>query len=111
MLSGEDLCSVGPISPIQDLAAQAAFGVTSVERNGHHYFAGLAQFPPALQQHALAAHPDLYVRSDVGRSSGAAQAWPRLQIRGGQLALGSVNAAPFGVPGEVDFSELPREAL
>ena len=103
VLSGEDLGNVGPISLIQDLAAQAAFGVTSIERNGHHYFAGLAQFPTALQAHALAAHPDLYVRAPAG--------WPRLDIRGGQLALGSVNAAPFGVPGEPDFSAMPRETL
>jgi len=111
VLSGEDLCSVGPISPIQDLAVQAALGVTSVERNGHHYFAGLAQFPTALQQHALAQHPDLYVRHDAGRSTGLTGAWPRLDIRDGQLAMGSVNAAPFGVPGEPDFSQIPRESL
>lgn len=103
VLTGEDLGNVGPISLIQDLAAQAAFGVTSVERNGHHYFAGLAQFPRALQEHARRAHPDLYVASDAG--------WPRLDIRAGKLALDSINHAPFGVPGEIDFSELPREVL
>ena len=100
-LSGEDLGNVGPVSVTQDLAAQAALGVTSVERNGHHYFAGLAQFPRAWQAHALAQHPDLYVRAPEG--------WPRLDIRRGRLAIGSVNAAPFGVPGEIDLSELKRE--
>ncbi len=103
VLSGEDLGNVGPISTLQDLAAQAALGVTSVERNGHHYFAGLAQFPRALQQHALVAHPDLYVP--------ARQGWPRLDLRAGQLAIGTVNAAPFGVPGEVDLSELTGGSL
>ena len=103
VLSGEDLGNVGPISTLQDLAAQAALGVTSVERNGHHYFAGLAQFPPALHAHALAHHRDLYVSSAAG--------WPRLDIRGGKLALGSVNAAPFGVPGEIDLSALKTEEL
>jgi hypothetical protein len=103
VLSGEDLANAGPIGLIQDLAAQAAFGVTSIERNGHHYFAGLSQFPPALQQHALTRHPDLYVR--------ASQGWPRLDIRAGRVAIGSVNAAPFGVPGQVDLSELPAESL
>ena len=106
VLSGEDLGNVGPISTLQDLAAQAALGVTSVERNGHHYFAGLAQFPVALQRHALAHHGDLYVRSAAGADS-----WPRLDVREGRLALGSVNAAPFGVPGEIDFSGLPPVAL
>ncbi len=103
VLSGEDLGNVGPISTLQDLAAQAALGVTSVERNGHHYFAGLAQFPRALQEHAVRRHPDLYVA--------AAQAWPRLDLRDGKLAIGSVNAAPFGVPGEVELSEIAGETL
>lgn len=103
VLSGEDLVNAGPIGLIQDLAAQAAFGVTSVERNGHHYFTGLSQFPRALQEHAITRHPDLFVR--------AAQGWPRLDIRGGRLAIGSVNAAPFGVPGDVDLSGLAAETL
>lgn len=103
VLSGEDLANVGPVALIQDLAAQAALGVTSVERNGHHYFAGLAQFPAAWQSHALTRHPDLFVRSAAG--------WPRLEVRDGRIALGSVNAAPFGVPGELDFSGLAGEPL
>jgi hypothetical protein len=98
LLSGEDLGSVGPLSPLPDLAAQAALGVTSVERNGHHYYQGLAQFPAALQEHALRHHGDLYVRTAAG--------WPRIAIRDGRLAIGSVNAAPFGLPGEVDLSGL-----
>ncbi|MDO8545420.1 MAG: hypothetical protein Q7S40_33685 [Opitutaceae bacterium] len=103
VLSGEDLANVGPVALIQDLAAQAALGVTSVERNGHHYFAGLAQFPRGWQEHAVARHHDLYVPTTAG--------WPRLDVRNGMLALGSVNAAPFGVPGELDFSGIPVEVL
>jgi L-alanine-DL-glutamate epimerase-like enolase superfamily enzyme len=103
VLSGEDLCSVGPFSPLPDLAAAAALGVTSVERNGHHYYTGLAQFPPAIQEHALRQHSDLYVRSEAG--------WPRLEIRDGRLALGSVNAAPFGIPGHPDLSALAAERV
>ena len=95
-MSGEDLGNVGPLSTLQDFAAHAALGVTSVERNGHHYFTGLAQFPRALQEHALRHHADLYVPMADG--------CPRLNIRDGKLALGSVNAAPFGIPGEVDLS-------
>jgi hypothetical protein len=103
VLSGEDLANAGPIGLTQDLAAQAAFGVTSIERNGQHYFAGLSQFPPALQRFALAQYPDLFVR--------APQGWPRLDIRDGRLRLDLVNAAPFGVPGEADLSELMSERL
>ena len=103
VLSGEDLANVGPIATLQDLATQAALGVTSVERNGHHYFAGLAQFPPALQDHALTHHGDLYMRTPQG--------WPRFDIRDGRIALGSVNAAPFGVPGEVDLAGIQVETV
>ena len=101
--SGEDLGSVGPISPLQDLAAQAALGITSVERNGHHYFAGLRQFPAALQEHARRYHSDLYVPMDDGV--------PRLDLRGGELRIGSLNAAPFGVPGAPDLTAIPAETV
>ena len=101
--SGEDLGSVGPISPLQDLAAQAALGITSVERNGHHYFAGLRQFPAALQEHARRHHSDLYVPMDDGV--------PRLDLRGGELRIGSLNAAPFGVPGAPDLTAIPAETV
>jgi hypothetical protein len=111
VLSGEDLGNVGPISVTQDLAAQAALGITSVERNGHHYFAGLDQFPRGLQRQALEHHRDLYVRTTTGPLTALEAAWPRLDIRDGRLAIGSVNAAPFGVPGEVDLSELRTESL
>lgn len=107
--SGEDLCSVGPLSPLPDLAAQAALGITSVERNGHHYYQGLAQFPRTLQEHALRHHPDLFVRVPADPATGTTADWARLDLRAGRLALGSVNAAPFGVPGEVDLGGLPRE--
>jgi hypothetical protein len=97
------LGSVGPISPLQDLAAQAALGITSVERNGHHYFTGLRQFPAALQEHARRHHPDLYVPMDDGV--------PRLDLRCGELRVGSLNAAPFGVPGEPDLTAIPAETV
>jgi hypothetical protein len=92
MLSGEDLTNVGPVALLQDLAMQSILGVTSVERNGHHYFAGLAQFPAAIQAHVLKYHGDLYTRSPAG--------WPRLDVRDGRITLGSALRAPFGcVPG------------
>jgi hypothetical protein len=103
VLSGEDLANAGPIGLTQDLAAQAAFGVTSIERNGQHYFAGLSQFPPELQRFALNHYPELFVNGNQG--------WPRLEIRDGRLDLRSVNVAPFGVPGDVDLSGLTAESL
>src|SRR5207253_2339904 len=94
----EDLTNVGPISFTQDLAVAAALGIASVERNGHHYFAGLSQFPAALQAHALAQHGDLFTRAPTG--------WPRVDVREGRLTLGTVNAAPFGLAGEPDLTGL-----
>ncbi len=104
LLSGEDLSNIGPVALLQDLAAAAALGVTSIERNGHHYFAGLAQFPASWQAHLLAHHGDLFVRH-------ADESWPRLNVRGGKIALGSVNAAPFGVAPGLDLAVLPAERL
>jgi hypothetical protein len=56
-LSGEDLSTIGPVSLLQDLAVQASLGIESVERNGHHYFAGLSMFGPEAQREVLRAHP------------------------------------------------------
>ena len=103
IFSGEDLSNVGPVALLQDLAVAACLGVTSIERNGHHYFAGLSQFPATIQSHVLAHNGDLYTRAEAG--------WPRLDVRGGRISLGSVLAAPFGCEGELDLSDLPAERL
>lgn len=49
-MSGEDLVNIGPVALLQDLAAQAALGNATVERNGHHYFRGLSVFPKIHQR-------------------------------------------------------------
>lgn len=103
MMSGEDLSNVGPVAVLQDLAAQACFGITSVERNGHHYFAGLAQFPLSIQAHVLEHHADLFTPSPAG--------WPRLNVNNGRIAISSVLAAPFGYAGELELSDLAAATL
>lgn len=103
MLSGEDLSNVPPVALLQDLVAQVAFGVTSVERNGHHYFAGASQFPAAVQQHLLAHHNDLFNQTAAG--------WPRLEIAGGRITLSSALRAPFGLAGELDLSGIETGRL
>jgi L-alanine-DL-glutamate epimerase-like enolase superfamily enzyme len=100
LMSGEDLCTVGPVSLQQDLAIMAALGIQSVERNGHHYHAGLSQFPAPLQQSALKHHPDLY-----GTIRGR---WPAVRISRGELQLGTTNRAPFGVDFSVDLDPFPK---
>ena len=94
LMSGEDLCNIGPVALLQDLAMMATLGVSTVERNGHHYHPGLSQFPTAVQAEVLAAHGDLYTRSSAG--------WPTLRITNGALDLTSINQAPFGVGFRLD---------
>jgi hypothetical protein len=99
ILSGEDLANIGPVALLQDLAVCAALGVRSVERNGHHYFAGLSMFPSEVQRQTLAAHGDLYHASRAG--------WPTLHIQEGALSLASVVQAPFGVGFEMNVKPYP----
>jgi hypothetical protein len=98
VLSGEDLTNVGPVALTQDLAVAAALGITSVERNGHHYFAGLSQFPRSWQQRALADQPGLFVAD--------ARLGARLEISAGRLQLDAINRAPLGVPCDLEVTGL-----
>lgn len=96
LLSGEDLTNIGPVALLQDLAVLATLGVDHAERNGHHYFAGLSIFPPAVQQHLLTKHGDLYTQQgDLVAVS----------IHEGKLSLTSVARAPFGVGFELDVEQ------
>ncbi len=103
ILSGEDLATVGPVTLLQDLAVMAALGISHVERNGHHYFRGLAAFPSELQQIvATQAHPGLYHLQGQGNIAA-------LAINAGNLDLPTLNAAPFGTnlePSEANFALL-----
>jgi hypothetical protein len=89
-MSGEDLSNVGPVALPQDLAVQAALGNASVERNGHHYFAGLSAWPAAVQASVLTTYPDLYVP--------AASGWPTVRVVAGAIAVAAVNRHAFGGP-------------
>jgi hypothetical protein len=89
ILSGEDLTNIGPVALQQDLAVMATLGITHVERNAHHYFAGLTMWPANVQEKALHAHPDLYGRSPRG--------FPAVRIDRGAMRIGSVVDAPLGV--------------
>jgi L-alanine-DL-glutamate epimerase-like enolase superfamily enzyme len=88
IMSGEDLSNIGPVALLQDLAVQAILGNASVERNGHHYFRGLAMLPHRLQQRVVEAHPDLY--------RWHAQGFAYLRIEDGCISTQSVLQAPFG---------------
>ena len=94
-MSGEDLSNVGPIALPQDLAVQAALGNASVERNGHHYFAGLSGWPKSVGLQALVKYPGLYDAAGDGSA--------RVKVIGGRLNLVAVNRTAFGGP-RVDLS-------
>ncbi|MDQ8183099.1 enolase C-terminal domain-like protein [Pelagicoccus sp. SDUM812005] len=86
-MSGEDLCNIGPVSLQQDLAMQSLLGNASVERNGHHYFYGLSQFPSSVQELLCERHPELYQRDDAGTAT--------LQIAKGEIPTADLHQLPF----------------
>jgi hypothetical protein len=97
VLSGEDLANVGPVALLQDLVVCSVLNTGPVERNGHHYFAGLSMFPSDIQQAVLQHHADLYRPSSDG--------WPTLAIRDGAVSIDSLLRAPFGVGFEVPVEQ------
>lgn len=85
--SGEDLMNVGPIALHQDLAVCASLGISHAERNGHHYFRGLAHLSEMQQQQVLMDHPHLYFYGSE---------FVQLRITDGSLNIQDCVAAPFG---------------
>lgn len=96
VLTGEDLCNLGPLALQQDLAMMALLGIHHVERNGHHYYRGLSMLPTDWQRAVRQAHPDFYTAHPAG--------FTRLRIENGKVSLASVNRAPFGVEPELDVT-------
>ena len=88
LLSGEDLCNVGPVALLQDLAVVATLGIEHVERNGHHYLRGLSMYPSTLQHQVVMQHPDLYRWHE--------QNFATLAVRDGAVDVGTVVDAAFG---------------
>jgi len=99
VLTTEDLATLPPITVAQDLVVSSFMGLSHLERNGHHYFGTLAPIDPAIEEKALAAHPDAYERGADERV--------RLRITAGKVDVRSLRAAPFGFSGEVDCASLP----
>ena len=103
IMSGEDLCNQGPVALLQDLSVMATLGIESVERNGHHYCAGLSGMSRAVQSLMLQEHPDLYHPGPKG--------WPTLRIEKGRIALGSLLKSPFGIGPALEDHLVPAELL
>jgi L-alanine-DL-glutamate epimerase-like enolase superfamily enzyme len=97
-MSAEDLTTQAGVAVQQDLALAALIGATHVERNGHHYVDGMTGAPAHEQDAFLERHADLYHRAPHGR--------PRLTIRGGAIALASLDTPGLGVGPFPDFSAM-----
>ena len=96
-MSAEDLTTQAGLALQQDLALVTLIGLTHVERNGHHYVAGMAARPSAEQRAFLGAHGDLYADDD-----GVA----RVRIRDGRLAIGSLACPGFAAAAEPDWTSM-----
>ena len=97
-LSGEDLMNLPVVSLHQDLAHVAALGIEHVERNGHHYVRGLDHLTAHEQATCLAAHGSLYREVESGLVA--------LDVRGGKIAVGSLQGAGLGVGMPVAVDEM-----
>ncbi len=96
-MSAEDLTTQAGIALQHDLALVTLLGLTHVERNGHHYVAGMAARPPAEQRAFVAAHADLYAAVD---------GVVRVRIDGGRLAIGSLACPGFAAAAEPDWTSM-----
>ena len=96
-MSAEDLTTQAGVAVQQDLALVSLLGLTHVERNGHHYVAGMAARPAGEQRAFLAAHPDLYT-ADGGP--------PRVRVAAGRIAIGSLACPGFAVAAEPDWASM-----
>jgi hypothetical protein len=101
-LSGEDLTCPSGLAVQQDLALVALLGITHVERNGHHYFAGMEGAPSGEASAFLAAHGDLYERFRDGA---------RLKLKSGRIDMGSLQDAGFGSSLVPDLTRLEASDL
>ena len=85
--TSEDLTNLPILALQQDLCTAACLDLGNSERNGHHYFPGLAHLPAPVVEAALAAHGDLYERTATGA---------RLRIEAGALTIRSLHGPGYG---------------
>ena len=85
------------VSLHQDLVHVAALGIDHVERNGHHYVRGLDHLSAVERAWCFERHGDLY------RAEGQSGL---LDIREGQISVGSLQRSGLGVDGAVDIAAM-----
>jgi hypothetical protein len=96
-LSGEDLTCQARLAVQQDLALVSLLGLSHVERNGHHYVAGMQGASQAEKARFAAAHPDLYEQGADG---------PLLSIRDGRITITSLEAVGYASGALPDFEAM-----
>ena len=96
-LSAEDLTVMPVVSLQQDLAVVSAFGLTNVERNAHHFFAGLAHLTDTERASALRHYPSLYELRNTGVF---------MKISDGQIDISDLQCSGLGVVDEPDFGSM-----
>ncbi|MDR9784511.1 mandelate racemase [Rhizobium redzepovicii] len=96
-LSGEDLTCQAGLAVQQDLALVSLLGLSHVERNGHHYVAGMQGAPQAEMARFAAAHPDIYEQGAEG---------PLLSIRDGRISIASLGAIGYASSALPDFEAM-----
>ncbi|MGR9439430.1 mandelate racemase (plasmid) [Rhizobium leguminosarum] len=96
-LSGEDLTCQAGLAVQQDLALVSLLGLSHVERNGHHYVAGMQGASQAEKARFAAAHPDLYEQGADG---------PLLSIRDGRITITSLEAVGYASGALPDFEAM-----
>ncbi|AVF41928.1 mandelate racemase [Pandoraea apista] len=100
-MTAEDLTCQAGLAVQQDLALAALLGVTHVERNGHHYVAGMPGAHEDEQRAFALRHPALYTWQ-TGQASGAL----RLRVDEGDIALEDLYAEGFASSAMPDWTRL-----
>lgn len=101
-MSAEDLTTQAGLCVQEDLCLATLIGCTHVERNGHHYVNGMSDIPEAEQRAFLGAHGDLYHELN---------GTVRLNIQGGQIAIGSLDTPGLGSAVIPEFTSMRKISL
>lgn len=92
-MTAEDLTCQAGLAVQQDLALAALLGVTHIERNGHHYVAGMAGANEDEQRAFAQRHPALYTWQT--RRDGMEGGVLRLRVDEGGIVLSDLHGEGF----------------
>lgn len=99
-ISAEDLSTLPVPALHSDLCAAATLGIPHLERNGYHYYRGMAHLSNAEREKMVHNHPRLY-RMQGGEAF--------LDVRGGQIDVRSLHCKGFGIGFDLDWKTMTPE--